>query len=64
MLDFATGLAPHMYDALRAEREAEAEKRRWNRRLRELKAADRAAEARTETIIVNAPAHLAGVHKL
>jgi hypothetical protein len=36
MLDFTTGAAPELYTQVHAEREREAENRRWNRRLREL----------------------------
>jgi hypothetical protein len=62
VLDFATELAPHLYAAIRAERDVEAGKRRWRRRLRELRAAERAAIAREKA--VKKPGHLAGAHKI
>jgi len=62
MLDFTIGMAPYLYEAKRLERDAEAEQRRWNRRLKEIRKADR--KRVVKTIIVDRPAHLAGVHKL
>lgn len=47
MLDFTTALSIVAYEVIMSEREHEAGKRRWNRKLREIEARERAAvEAR------------------
>jgi hypothetical protein len=62
MLDFTVGLAPHLFEAMRKERDVQARRLRWNRRLREIERAERTAPEKT--VVVNRPSHLAGIHKI
>jgi hypothetical protein len=52
-----------LYEAIRAQREQEIAQRSWLRRLRAIEQRERTV-ARERKVIVNSPAHLAGVHKL
>lgn len=63
-MDFSIGFAPLLAEAVIAEREREAQSRRWLRRLRQVRRRERHARPRERTVIVDRPAHLAGVHKL
>ncbi len=63
MVDFTGSLAPYMYEVLRGDIDREANKRHWNRRLRELRAKDHAKDRGETTIIVVKPDNLAGPHK-
>jgi hypothetical protein len=56
-------IAPLLYAAISLEREHEAGKRVWLRRLRAIQRSERRAE-RERKVIVSKPAHLAGVHRL
>ena len=61
MLDLNATLAPDMYLVMRDLRDLEAEKRQWNRRLRELLRGERASTDRSDG---NAPpASLVGSRK-
>ena len=63
MLDTSFVFAPHLIEAMAADRARVAESRKWLRKLREFEARDRANAAKTREVIVNKPAHLAGTHK-
>jgi len=64
MLDPSFVFAPHLFQVMAAEREALAESRKWHRYLRETRQREKAETAKARTVIVNKPAHLAGIHKL
>lgn len=62
MLDVTSSLAPILYEAMRGEREREFDARRWNRRLRELRARDRRKAERCTP--APKPASLSGAPKI
>ena len=50
MMDFTATLAPYIYESIEHERDIEANKRRWNARLKELMAADRIKAQAAKTL--------------